>query len=126
MVRCFGVSSHTYKTPNKPISEGYKTFTLAEHGYIYSFLWSSRVKGVQRHSVLRPRLTPPGSLVQILAPTLPRHGITIYLDNYFTSVPLLMTITIIWEAWILQINYDSHMSSIGHPSQLVSSFLLAC
>ena len=88
MVRCFGASSHTYKMPDKPISEGYKIFALAEHGYIYSFIWSSRVKGMPKDIILRPGLTPTGSMVRTLAHTLPRHGITIYLDNYFTSVPL--------------------------------------
>ena len=87
MVRCFGRSLHTYKMPNKPIQQGYKIFGLADHGYLYSFLWSLRVKGLQE-IVLRPELTPTGSLVRTLALTLPRRRITIYMDNYFTSVPL--------------------------------------
>jgi hypothetical protein len=87
MVQCFGRSLHTYKMPNKPIQQGYKVFGLADHGYLYSFLWSSRVRGLQE-IVLRPQLTPTGSLVRTLALTLPRRCITIYMDNYFTSVPL--------------------------------------
>jgi hypothetical protein len=43
---------------------------------------------MQKDIVLCLGLTPTGSLVQALAHTLPRHGITIYINNYFTSVPL--------------------------------------
>jgi hypothetical protein len=38
--------------------------------------------------VLHPDLTPTGSLVRNLALSLPRRYLTIYLDNYFTSIPL--------------------------------------
>ena len=88
MVQYCGRSLHTYKMPKRPISEGYKIFALAEHGYIYSFIWSSRVKGMQKDIILRLGLIPTGSLVWALANTLPSHGITLYLDNYFTLVPL--------------------------------------
>ena len=87
MVRCFERSLHTYKMPNKPISQGYKLFGIADHGYLYSFLWSSKTKGLQ-DVLLRPRLTKTGCLVRQLAMTLPRRHITIYIDNYFTLIPL--------------------------------------
>jgi hypothetical protein len=73
--------------PSKPISQEYKLFAIADHGYIYAFLWSSKAKGLQ-DIILRPKLTNTGCLVQTLALTLPRRRITIYIDNYFTSVPL--------------------------------------
>jgi hypothetical protein len=38
--------------------------------------------------VLYPTLTNTGSLVRSLVLSLPRRYLTIYLDNYFTSVPL--------------------------------------
>jgi hypothetical protein len=38
--------------------------------------------------VLHPDLTPTGCLVRALALSLPRRHLTIYLDNYFTSIPL--------------------------------------
>ncbi len=38
--------------------------------------------------ILRPMLTPTGSLVRNLALSLPRRRLTIYMDNYFTSVAL--------------------------------------
>jgi hypothetical protein len=60
--------------PNKPITQGYKIYGIADHGYLYNFLWSSREKGLQ-DILLRPGLTKTGRLA-------------IYMDNYFTSVPL--------------------------------------
>jgi hypothetical protein len=73
--------------PNKPIKQGYKIYGIADHGYIYNWLWSSREKGLQ-DIVLHPGLTNTGCLVRQLALSLPRRFLTIYLDNYFTSVPL--------------------------------------
>jgi hypothetical protein len=72
---------------NKPITQGYKIYGIADHGYIYNWIWSSWEKGLQE-IVLRLTLTPTGSLVRTLALSLPRRYITIYMDNYFTSVPL--------------------------------------
>ena len=80
-------SSHTYKMPKKPIKQGYKIFGIADHGYIYGWIWSSHQKGLQ-DMVLHPKLTPTGCLVRNLALSLPRRNLTIYMDNYFTSIPL--------------------------------------
>jgi hypothetical protein len=55
--------------------------------YIYNWIWSSREKGL-RNIVLRPTLTKTGCLVRTLALSLPRRYLTIYTDNYFTSIPL--------------------------------------
>jgi hypothetical protein len=73
--------------PNKPITQGYKIYGIADHGYIYNFLWSSREKGLQ-DIILQPNLTKIGCLVKNLALSLPRQQLTIYMDNYFTSIPL--------------------------------------
>jgi hypothetical protein len=73
--------------PNKPIMQGYKIYGIADHGYLYNFLWSSREKGSQ-DVLFRPGLTKTGYLVRNLALSLPRRGLAIYMDNYFTSVPL--------------------------------------
>jgi hypothetical protein len=73
--------------PQKPIKQGYNIYGLADHGYIYNWVWSSRDKGYQR-KVLHPTLTNTSSLVRTLALSLPRRYLTIYLDNYFTSVSL--------------------------------------
>jgi len=87
MIRCFGRSLHTYKMPNKPINQGYKLFALAEHGYIWWFIWSSRKHSFSTDIVIRPDLTPTGSMVYHLVKRLPVHS-RVYLDNYFTSIPL--------------------------------------
>ena len=73
--------------PSKPIKQGYKVFGIADYGYLYNWIWSSQEKGLQ--DVLHfPNLTNTGCLVQTLALSLPRQYLTIYLDNYFTSIPL--------------------------------------
>jgi hypothetical protein len=91
MIRCFGRSSHTYKMPNKPIKQGYKVYGIADHGYIYSWVWSSKVFGIE-DIPLYDDLTNTGALVRSLVATLPRTSITIYMDNYFTSVPLFQSL----------------------------------
>ena len=73
--------------PNKPIKQGYKIYGIADHGYLYNFLWSSREKGLQ-DILLRLGLTKTACLVRSLALSLPRRRLAIYMDNYFTSVPL--------------------------------------
>jgi hypothetical protein len=73
--------------PKKPIKQGYKIYGIADHGYIYNWVWSSREKGLQ--DVFNfPDLTKTACLVRSLALSLPRRYITIYMDNYFTSIPL--------------------------------------
>ena len=73
--------------PKKPIKQGYKIYGIADHGYIFNWIWSSREKGLQ-DVVLYPTLTNTGCLVRNLTLSLPRRYITIYMDNYFTSIPL--------------------------------------
>jgi hypothetical protein len=73
--------------PSKPIKQGYKIYGIADHGYLYNFIWSSRQKGLQ-DIVLQPDLTKTGCLVKNLALSLPRRHLSIYIDNYFTSIPL--------------------------------------
>jgi hypothetical protein len=87
MVRCFGRSLHTYKMPNKLIKQGYKLYGIADHRYMYSWIWSSKK---YRLEAILPQegLTNTGAMVKALISTLPRIGITIYMDNYFTSIPL--------------------------------------
>jgi hypothetical protein len=118
MVQCFGRTLHTYKMPNKPIKQGYKIFALAEHGYIWTFSWSSRQLGIEE-MFKWPGLTPTGSMVVELIERLPLPNLpnlpnplnpptnllsnlpsleltislpvafySIYIDNYFNSVTL--------------------------------------
>jgi hypothetical protein len=76
---------------NKLIKQGYKLYRIVDHGYIYSWIWSSRIHGLEDIPVF-DTLTNTRSLVRALVSTLPRTLITIYIDNYFTSVPLFETL----------------------------------
>ena len=89
MVRCYGRSAHTFKMPSKPISKGYKVFSLADHGYIWDFIPASRVNGVVG-VVKHKDLTMTGSMVLELLRFLPAHHnrYAVYRDNYFTSISL--------------------------------------
>jgi hypothetical protein len=71
MIRCFGRTKHTIKMPNKPISQGYKIFALAEHGYIWTFTWSSRLWGIMEMFRF-PGLSPTASMVLNMITKLPR------------------------------------------------------
>ena len=77
--------------PNKPIKQGYKVYRIADHGYIYSWIWSSRLFGLEELPVF-DTLINTGGLVRALVATLPRDLMTIYMDNYFTSVPLFQSL----------------------------------
>jgi hypothetical protein len=76
--------------PNKPIPQGYKLFGLADHGYMWYWVWSSRKIGLIEY-IRYNDLTPTGSMVLSLAKRLPKfveQPYTVYLDNYFISIPL--------------------------------------
>jgi hypothetical protein len=72
---------------NKPIKQGYKIFGITDHRYLFNWIWSSREKGLQ-DIILYPKLTNTGCLVRSLVLSLPRRYLTVYLDNYFTSISL--------------------------------------
>jgi len=46
MCQFTGRSVHTIKMKNKPISEGYKLFTLCDRGYTWDFLFTSCTSGM--------------------------------------------------------------------------------
>lgn len=90
MVRFYGRSSDTCKMPNKPIKQGYKIFALADNGYVWHFQLSSRRHGIAE-LVKDTELTSTGSMVLQMARLLPKINesyFVLYLDNYFTSIPL--------------------------------------
>jgi hypothetical protein len=76
--------------PKKPIKQGYKIFALADNGYVWHFQLSSKQSGIGELSKV-DELTATGSMVLQMARLLPKilnsHYI-LYLDNYFTSIPL--------------------------------------
>jgi hypothetical protein len=90
MIRGFGRSYHTFKMPNKPIKQGYKLFAIADQGYILYWIWASRHKSLVEIKK-QDDLTMTGSMVlQLVQEGLPPHrnNYTVYLDNYFTTIPL--------------------------------------
>ncbi|KAJ5565765.1 hypothetical protein N7535_007403 [Penicillium sp. DV-2018c] len=90
--------------PNKPIKQGHKLFALAEHGYVWTFIWSSCLNGiVDRYRW--PGLSHTGSMVLDMVCKLPGLSSSqavpptanpgadeslynIYFDNYFSTVAL--------------------------------------
>ena len=76
--------------PNKPIKQGYKIFALADNGYVWYFQLSSRQHRIGELKKV-DELTPTGSIVLQIAqllPKIPNSYFVIYIDNYFTSIPL--------------------------------------
>jgi Transposase IS4 len=52
MMKAFtGQSAYTVKMLNKLVSEGYKMWALADHGYVWHFLWHSCVEGMLKSTV---------------------------------------------------------------------------
>jgi hypothetical protein len=76
--------------PNKPIKQGYKIFALANDGYVWHFQLSLRQHRIGELEKV-DELTPTGSMVLQMAqllPKFPNSYFVIYIDNYFTSIPL--------------------------------------
>jgi hypothetical protein len=76
-------------THPKPIEHGFKFHCLADHGYVYDFHPTSNQAGPDPVPPVEG-LTPTGEVVYHLLTKLPksRHW-TVYLDNFYTTVPLL-------------------------------------
>jgi hypothetical protein len=89
MIRCTGRSKDTYKMPNKPIGRGFKFHCLADHGYVWDFHPTSNQCGPDPVPSIEG-LTATGEVVYHLCSKLPRARYwVVYLDNFYTSVPLL-------------------------------------
>lgn len=103
MVRFQGRSHHTVRMPNKPIPHGYKILALAEHGYTYSFMWTSRLDGFCGVDKPYPGPHPFGSQLE-LSPTsravfwlcsqlpLATYRFILFCDNYFSNIPLFQAL----------------------------------
>jgi Transposase IS4 len=104
MVAFNGRSKDIIKLKNKPIDIGYKLWCIGDHGYIWSWLFHSKVDGVETFTKSQqtrwPRqqgagentekstlLAPTYTLVLRLAEQLPRQlEFYIYLDNLFLNL----------------------------------------
>lgn len=89
MVRFEGRGKHTYRMPNKPITEGYKIFALCDYGYTWNWLLTSRICGIAELNSYNG-LTSTASGVYQLSVSLPyqHRQYNIYMDNLFSSIPL--------------------------------------
>ena len=98
MVRFGGRSKHTYRMPNKPITQGYRILALCWKGYTWNWLNTSRAAGIQipdRQPYCGPiHLTPTSIAVYQLVKALPYcvHQFNIYMDNYFSNIALFQVL----------------------------------
>jgi len=95
MILFTGRSIHITKMPNKPIRQGYKFVCMAEKGYVWEFHPSSNAGGgdpvdVESHLL---HLTDTGKMVHHLIrhshQRHPKLSFNVYMDNVFTTKPLL-------------------------------------
>jgi hypothetical protein len=108
MVAFRGRSRDTIKIKNKPIQTGYKLWCIGDHGYIWSWLFHSRVDGVEGFTkgqqtrwpqqIVNEKgeivekstlLSPTFALILRLASQLPKQlKFCVFLDNLFLNVPV--------------------------------------
>lgn len=93
MVRFTGRSHHTTMIRGKPIPQGYKMLAVCEHGYTFSFMFTSQSESFSDILDIYQgpqALSPTSKAVFQLATTLPaqRFRFTLYCDNYFSNIPL--------------------------------------
>ena len=104
MIHYQGRMHHKVKLPNKPISEGYKVWVLRDNGYVYNWLWHSRIdrpegipeKGIDVNQasftgkLTTVRLAPTFALIIYLAQRLhqfhPERVFCFFLDNLFLNL----------------------------------------
>ncbi|RPA98281.1 hypothetical protein L873DRAFT_1579108, partial [Choiromyces venosus 120613-1] len=76
--------------PNKPIELGFKFHCLANHVYIWDFHPTSNQTGLDPVPTIEEVIST-GEIVMFLANKFPKRRIwNIYLDNSYTSLPLLL------------------------------------
>jgi hypothetical protein len=94
MVKFKGRSKDTVRMRDKPIKEGYKVLALSEHGYTWSFLFSSHVSGpvgLRPWSNVRDlHFSKTDQAAIQLAASLPsrQFSFNVFFDNFFSNVPL--------------------------------------
>jgi Transposase IS4 len=103
-----GRSRDTTKIKNKPVDMGYKLWCICDHGYIWRWLFHSRIEGVEtvtkgQHKRWPQKnvdeegkiieksalLAPTFALILRLASQLPKQlKFCVYLDNLFLNIPV--------------------------------------
>jgi len=89
MIQYAGHFQDSYKMSSKPIELGFKFYCQAYHGYIWDFHPTSNQAGPDPVPVIQ-NITATGEIVMFIASKLPkRRTWQIYLENCYTSLPLL-------------------------------------
>ena len=91
MIRFHGRSKHSVRMPKKPIKQGFKIFAICQRGYTYNWLFHSRINGTAELD-FTTQFAATQSVVYQLALSLPHdqgYHFNVYMDNLFTTVPLL-------------------------------------
>jgi len=99
MIRFVGRSFHTIAIPGKPIPLGYKVLALAERGYTFGYIFTSRVESFAGQNAISEyqnpiKLSPTSLAVLKLCLQLPyeENHFTLYCDNYFSNIPLFQVL----------------------------------
>lgn len=95
IIRCTGRSQDTYKTPFKPIPQGLKFHCAADHGYVFDFHPTSNKSGPDPFSsaTIDEGMNDTSSIVLEMTSRLSKDlSFNLYLDNYYTSFPLLVAL----------------------------------
>ena len=110
MIAYRGRTKHTIKIKNKPISEGYKVWVLAEAGYVWTWLWHSKIEGPERvpkdgMKFHRPIPQTPIHLAATFALVLrltrevqswyDNRVFTVFLDNLFLNVDVAQALLVL-------------------------------
>ena len=132
MIAYRGRTLHTIKIKNKPISEGYKVWVLAEAGYVWTWLWHSKVEGPKKLPKESTRLfyLPIPLLPIPLAPTFAlvlrlakevqewydsQRIFTVFLDNLFLNVEVAQALLVLGFLYI----GTTRKNAKGIPQQLL-------
>ena len=110
MIAYRGRTKHTIKIKNKPISEGFKVWVLAEAGYVWTWLWHSKIKGPEgvpkdgtKHYLPIPHqpvhLAATFTLILRLAREVQswydNRVFTVFLDNLFLNVDVAQALLVL-------------------------------
>jgi len=136
MVAFKGRSKHIIKIKGKPIDTGYKLWCVGDHGYIWTWLFHSRVDGVETfiksqqtrwpqrsvdsagEPIIKSAvLAPTFALVLRLASQLPKGlRFCVYLDNLFLNIPVAQCLL----AMDIYCMGTTRKKAIGVPTRLQS------
>jgi hypothetical protein len=100
---------------NKPIQEGYKIIAFCHAGYTYTFLYTSHINSFVGVEKIKGLTMTSLAIVHLAkTPTFSTHHNNIYMDNYFSYIPLFTYLR------QLQIGVCStlRVNSAGFPKRL--------